>query len=209
MTTIELRRATPSDAAAILQLTREAYAKWIPITGREPAPMTADYDQAVLTHRFDLLYVDGVFTGLIETVDEGDQLLIENVAIRPDAHGQGHGRRLGGLAENIALGLGYGRVRLFTNKRWEARTSGSTSSSVTASTAKTLSTAAWREHEQGGGRDASRWALAFRARTAGCLAPFDRRHGRAVRLGNGGLGGLGEAHHPAVVFGHDRLGLDR
>ena len=46
MSAIELRRATPSDAAAIRDLTREAYAKWVPLIGREPKPMTADYDAA-------------------------------------------------------------------------------------------------------------------------------------------------------------------
>jgi nucleoside-diphosphate-sugar epimerase/ribosomal protein S18 acetylase RimI-like enzyme len=117
---IELRPATATDAADIQRLTRAAYAKWVPVTGREPAPMTADYDHAVRTHRFDLLYVDGVLTGLIETVDEGDQLLIENVAIHPSAHGQGHGRRLLALAETIARTLGHTRIRLFTNNRWAA-----------------------------------------------------------------------------------------
>lgn len=117
---IEIRQATSGDAAAIRALTREAYAKWVPVTGREPAPMTADYDVAVLSHRFDLLYVEGVLTGLIETVDEGDRLLIENVAIHPSAQGRGLGRRLLGLAEDLARERGYARVRLFTNSRWEA-----------------------------------------------------------------------------------------
>jgi GNAT superfamily N-acetyltransferase len=116
---VELRLATPDDAAAIRELTREAYAKWVAITGREPAPMTADYEKAVLTHRFDLLYVDGILTGLIETVDEGDRLLIENVAVRPKAHGRGLGTRLIGVAEDVAKATGYARIRLFTNRLWE------------------------------------------------------------------------------------------
>jgi hypothetical protein len=44
----ELRQATPADAAAIRRLTRAAYAKWIPASGREPKPMTVDYSVAPL-----------------------------------------------------------------------------------------------------------------------------------------------------------------
>ncbi len=59
----ELRQAVAADAAAIRELTRRAYAKWVPVVGREPKPMLADYDAAMLKHRFDLLYVDGALTG--------------------------------------------------------------------------------------------------------------------------------------------------
>ena len=118
MAEIELRRATPPDAAAIRQLTRAAYAKWVEPDGREPKPMTADYDRAVHTHRFDLAYLDGVLVGLIETVDEGDRLLVENVAVAPAHQGRGLGTRLLALADEIALSEGKQRIRLYTNKRW-------------------------------------------------------------------------------------------
>ena len=55
----ELRQGVPADAAAIRELTREAYAKWLPVIGREPKPMTADYEEAVRKHRFDLASVKG------------------------------------------------------------------------------------------------------------------------------------------------------
>ena len=48
-----------ADASAIRALTREAYAKWVPVIGREPKPMMADYAEAVQKHRIDLLYLDG------------------------------------------------------------------------------------------------------------------------------------------------------
>jgi heme-degrading monooxygenase HmoA/N-acetylglutamate synthase-like GNAT family acetyltransferase len=115
---VELRRAVPSDAAAIRDLTREAYGKWVPLIGREPKPMTADYDAAVERHRFDLLLKDGVLAGLLETVDEGEQLLIENVAIAPQFQRQGFGRKLLAHAEAIARDLGRPRVRLYTNQKF-------------------------------------------------------------------------------------------
>ncbi|WP_310541899.1 GNAT family N-acetyltransferase [Phenylobacterium sp.] len=119
MSEITLRTAIPADAAAIRNLTRAAYAKWVPLIGREPKPMGVDYEAAVRAHRFDLLYMGGDLAGLIETVDEGDQLLIDNVAVSPDHQGQGLGRRLLVNAETLATNLGHGRIRLDTNKRFE------------------------------------------------------------------------------------------
>lgn len=114
-----LRRATAADAAVLRALTRAAYAKWVPLIGREPRPMAADYEAAVQIHRFDVVEEDGEVIALIETVDEGDQLLIENVAVDPDHQGLGHGRRLLALAEEVARELGRPRVRLYTNERFE------------------------------------------------------------------------------------------
>ena len=118
MDEITLRTAAPADAAAIRDLTRAAYAKWVPLIGREPKPMGADYEAAVRNHRFDLLYVDGELAALIETIDEGDHLLIENVAVSPVRQGRGLGTRLMAQAEAIARALGYRRLRLYTNQRF-------------------------------------------------------------------------------------------
>jgi hypothetical protein len=55
---VELRQGVAADASAIRELTREAYAKWVPLIGREPKPMTADYAEAIRDHRFDLLHLE-------------------------------------------------------------------------------------------------------------------------------------------------------
>ena len=81
MASIELRQAAPADAAAISDLTRAAYAKWAALTGREPKPMTADYEVALREDQFRLAAQGGVLAALIETVEEDDQLLIVNVAV--------------------------------------------------------------------------------------------------------------------------------
>ena len=97
-------------------LTREAYARWVPVLGREPQPMIADYDEAVRRHRIDLLYIDGELVGLIELVLEHDHSLIENVAVRTASQGKGVSRRLMLHAETVAASAGRPTLRLYTNK---------------------------------------------------------------------------------------------
>jgi GNAT superfamily N-acetyltransferase len=115
---VDRRQATAADPPAIRDLTRQAYAKWVPLIGREPKPMTANYDEAVARHRFDLLYIDGTLAALIETIREADHLLVENVAVSPDFQGRGLGRKLMAHAEMLARELGFGTIRLYTNQRF-------------------------------------------------------------------------------------------
>jgi len=115
---VELRQAMATDAAAIRELTRAAYAKWVPLIGREPKPMTANYEEALARHRFDLAYIDGTLAALIETIREVDHLLVENVAVSPSFQGRGLGRRLMAHAEALARELGLATIRLYTNQRF-------------------------------------------------------------------------------------------
>jgi len=115
---VTLRLAAPDDAAAIHDLTRAAYAKWVPLIGREPKPMTADYGKAVRNHRFDLLMAEGRLAALIETIIHADHLLIENVAVEPSCQGRGFGTFLITHAEQLAAASGLHEVRLYTNQRF-------------------------------------------------------------------------------------------
>jgi GNAT superfamily N-acetyltransferase len=109
------RRATPADANAVRDLSRAAYAKWVPLIGREPLPMTADYDRAIANHIIDLLEDDGQLLALIEMIEQEDHLLVENIAVRPDQQGTGLGDWLLGHAEGIARSLDLEEMRLYTN----------------------------------------------------------------------------------------------
>lgn len=110
-----LRRATPTDAAAVRDLTRAAYAKWVSLLGREPLPMTADYDAAVRDHIVDMLHLDGRLAALIEMYPEADHLLIVNIAVSPDFQGRGYGRALLVHAEEVARSLVLEELRLYTS----------------------------------------------------------------------------------------------
>src|SRR6185503_12877104 len=92
--TIQLRPAEPADAAAIRDIVRAAYARWVPVIGREPLPMRADYDKAVREHQFDL-------------------------AVAPYAQGKGIGRLLLDRAERRAVEAGCPELRLLTNGAFE------------------------------------------------------------------------------------------
>lgn len=111
-----MRLARDSDAAAIRDLTQEAYAKWPDIIGMTPLPMRVDYDAAVRVHRFDLLEMDGRLVALIETVRERDELLIVNVAVKPSMQKRGLGLKLLAHAEALAAAQGLRGTRLYTNK---------------------------------------------------------------------------------------------
>ena len=114
------RRATSADASTVRQITRAAYPKWIPVIGREPKPMTANYVQAVADHVIDLIEEAGRPIALIEVIPKPSHLLIENVAVLPDRHGKGIGGLLLKRAETIARSLGLNELRLYTNAMFAA-----------------------------------------------------------------------------------------
>lgn len=110
-----LRRATLADAKAIRDLTRSAYAKWVPLIGREPLPMTVNYGRAVIDHWIDLYESNGAVVALVEVVPHAQHLLIENIAVSPDIQGKGIGELLLDHAEKIARSIHLSEMRLYTN----------------------------------------------------------------------------------------------
>ena len=113
---INFRRAGKADAAAVRKLTRDVYAKWIPVIGREPMPMQADYDKAVQEHWIDVIERDGSFIALIEMIPKADHLYVENVAVAETHQGHGLARALLSRAELLARRAGLREIRLLTNK---------------------------------------------------------------------------------------------
>jgi ribosomal protein S18 acetylase RimI-like enzyme len=115
-----IRPARPEDARVVQALVRSAYAKWVPVIGREPLPMAADYDRAVRDHEIDLFQANGELIGLIETIRNPDHLFIENVAVSPAHQGRGIGRRLLAHAERKAGDYDVAEIRLATNAAFES-----------------------------------------------------------------------------------------
>ncbi len=113
---IVIRRADPGDVDTIRAIAAAAYLKYVPRIGRTPAPMTADYAQAVREQQAWAAIEDQQIVGFAVLIAKPGYLLLENVAVLPAAQGRGIGARLLCHAEDHARRLGLGEIRLYTNE---------------------------------------------------------------------------------------------
>ena len=113
---VTIRLAEPGDVDVLRGIATAAYQRYVARIGRPPAPMTADYDQAVRSGQTWVAVQDGQVTGFVVLVPEPGYLLVENLAVRPADQGRGIGRRLLALAEQHARDLGLSEIRLYTNE---------------------------------------------------------------------------------------------
>ena len=97
-------------------LARAAYEKYVPRIGREPGPMGADYESIAESSRALLVWRGHDLVGFLVTELEPDALLIENVAVSPDAQGSGLGSLLLVNAEEQATAAGVATMRLYTHE---------------------------------------------------------------------------------------------
>ena len=109
------RPGVTQDADLIRTFVRATFAKWVPIMGREPLPMTAAYAEALQHNGFVLAFAGDALAGVLETVAEDDHLWVETVAVRSDLQGQGLGQILMAKAADEARAKGLGELRLLTN----------------------------------------------------------------------------------------------
>ncbi|MFJ9021479.1 GNAT family N-acetyltransferase [Streptomyces sp. NPDC102259] len=122
MTSEEIRPATAADVPAVKAVTDAAYTHYIERIGRVPQPMEADHAANVAAGKVFVTgdpLADGV-AGLVVVEAFTDHLFLDSIAVRPDAHGRGVGRRLLHFVEAHARALGLPEVRLYTNAMmWE------------------------------------------------------------------------------------------
>ncbi len=111
-----MRRARAEEAAALSALTERAYADYVPLLGRRPAPMDDDFDARVAAGEAFVLERDGAVAALVILEDAPDHLWIESLAVDPALHGQGLGRALLAFAEAEARRRGFAELRLLTNE---------------------------------------------------------------------------------------------
>jgi ribosomal protein S18 acetylase RimI-like enzyme len=113
---MRFRPATNEDVPVIAALIEAAYERYVERLGRRPAPM--DDDHAAYVERgeqFVLEDRDGAVVGAIVLADRGDHLFVDNLAVAPDLHGNGLGRRLLEHADAHARRRGLLELRLYTN----------------------------------------------------------------------------------------------
>jgi len=112
-----IRRATAADAPVATAITRAAYLPWVPIIGREPGPMSADLAASAEAGVLWIAEDDGTAVGVLVLVPHPDHLLLESVAVAPDAQGRGIGSALLRFADEQAAAAGLPEVRLYTHER--------------------------------------------------------------------------------------------
>ncbi|HEV7421454.1 MAG TPA: GNAT family N-acetyltransferase [Mycobacterium sp.] len=111
-----LRRATKNDVDAIEGLVKEAFGKYVERIGKPPAPMIADYAALLVESRIWVIERRDAIAAVLVTQNHGDHLLLETIAVAPDAQGGGHGHRLLERADRDAAEQGLTEVRLCTNE---------------------------------------------------------------------------------------------
>lgn len=112
-----IRRAATGEAAAIAALVERAYAPWVPVIGRRPAPMDDDYGARCAAGEAWVMERDGAILGALVLEDAADHLWLDNVAVEPALKGGGLGRALMAFAEDEARRRGFAELRLLTHQR--------------------------------------------------------------------------------------------
>jgi ribosomal protein S18 acetylase RimI-like enzyme len=113
---VAIRCAVPGDVDILRAIATAAYQQYIPRIGQRPAPMTADYAQAVRNQQVWAAIENRDIAGFVILIPQPGYLLLDNVAVLPAAQGRGVGTRLLALAENHARSLGLSEIRLYTNE---------------------------------------------------------------------------------------------
>ncbi|WP_458242889.1 GNAT family N-acetyltransferase [Streptomyces sp. MAI_2237] len=113
-----IRAAVASDVPAVKAVTDAAYHRYIERIGVVPVPMRADHAANVAAGR---VFVTGEpVVGLVVLEEHDDHLFLDSIAVHPDAHGTGVGRRLLHFVDARARERGLPEVRLYTNAMmWE------------------------------------------------------------------------------------------
>lgn len=78
--------------------------------------MLDDYNDLVARDLVHVLEEDGDILGLVVLIPEEHTMLLDNVAVRPEAQGRKLGSRLIAFAEQQARAAGYNSIRLYTQE---------------------------------------------------------------------------------------------
>jgi ribosomal protein S18 acetylase RimI-like enzyme len=111
-----IRPASPADCDTVRRIAQAAYRKYLPRMDREPAPMLEKYEDRANEGTLYVLEAKERIVGFVVLVMAGNAMLLGNLAVSPDAQGQGCGRTLVEYAESRAVAAGATELRLYTNE---------------------------------------------------------------------------------------------
>ena len=109
------RLARPDEAVAVQALVEAAYAQWVSVIGRRPAPMDDDYAALIAAGEVTVVEGEAGLLGVLVLEEREGKFWLENIAVAPGAAGTGLGGRLMAFAEEEARRHGHAEIRLFTN----------------------------------------------------------------------------------------------
>lgn len=111
-----IRLAGAADRDAVEAIVQAACAPYIPRIGRKPGPMLDDYASLIADRRVHVLVDGGAVRGLIVLIPEETAMLLDNIAVDPQAQGRGYGAMLLSFAEKATRETGLKAIRLYTNE---------------------------------------------------------------------------------------------
>lgn len=111
-----IRAARPEDLPSIKRCALHAYQPYVARIGRAPAPMVADFERLIEKGHVSVLDYQGDVVGYVVFFRHGVSVQLENVAVLPDYHGRGYGKKLINEVEAYARKCGVGNVELYTNE---------------------------------------------------------------------------------------------
>ena len=111
-----IRLAHSADIATVTAIVNAAYSIYLTRIGKTPGPMRDDYKVLVEAGRVHVLEDQGEIVGLVVLIPEDGVMLLDNVAVSPQAQGRGHGVRLIAFAEEQARAAGHHAIRLYTQE---------------------------------------------------------------------------------------------
>jgi len=109
-----IRQANAADLHAVETIVTRAYTKYLARIGAPPGPMLDDYAARIAAQQ--AFVIGDPITGLIVLIDEPDHLLLDNIAVDPNAQGSGLGRILMDFADTEARRRGFAELRLYTHQ---------------------------------------------------------------------------------------------
>ncbi len=115
-----IRPAPRREASIVATIVHDAYVGYQTSIGTTPGPMLDDYNDLVGRGLVHVLEENGEILGLVVLIPEERTMLLDNVAVRPQAQGRKLGSHLIAFAEQQARAAGYGSIRLYTQQAMTA-----------------------------------------------------------------------------------------
>ncbi len=117
MTLGDIRRAKLKDVDQVTACVTIAYQPYLTRIGQPPGPMLDNYAEVIKNHAVWVIEDGESIVGLIVLIDKEEELLLDNIAVRPDYQGRGIGGRLMRFVEKQANKQGFKTIILYTHEK--------------------------------------------------------------------------------------------